>query len=1233
MSRASELRELRNTFDRFSVWILLRHAASSAASVNLIHGKNVHPDLCNYMVALTRTENNGILELAILEHHLTKAQFEAVPEDARNETIDRMVHFSNVPSSQCSVQYYLHITNEWPTLQSVASPMILLRNRDLHSFDISSITTSDLCAISAARELSDARNRNVLDVGSCSGHTIRQVFQRILSKSDTMVSQADSPHTPAQFPIDARSVNGIKLEDLTALLNANERREGPPPLGLFLVRQANLEAIRLYVKKCCVDQLKDVTHSTWFLVSETIPFETNFPDHATVHEVAYVTDYGLVFWLRSRGPPTPVATHFTVSCWDEYDAVPPAPGWLNILVSNSSDGSTTYLEHLAASAKRTNPFQSIILLQAIDMMEVLLQPLLSWFDKLCQLIDAQQSEHTRHVVDTVSVILLVDHAIADDGSDLMAEAFVQFFNAINDSTIQRRVTVWIAGDDVLWTRFAANCKHSAMKYTMPKLNDDEQWQKWLSRMLPKDSKVDAKLALRNITANNGPLDGLPCFGTIFACTVLAEYITDRADDMVNGKLCCWWIDAMEHYVWKHIVPAGSNELQQLEEYCYERVFLPSTDHTKHFSSHSRIKHRTLQTLLAVQHLVKHPKLIKLAHFQRVGHDIIDLLLFRYSTVGIAVLHHHLDPVRQSSVEELRSITDCLQRNLLHVVHGSKEIADLLLSAEVPLEQQCVGQLNHWTPILAAIERKDWPLVDRLLAKGAKLSPRQAKLHPMPVSELEELVCDCIAENCTTLIVWVLENRPDYRITQQNVYTLSVYEEFDADLLFRLLTLAEEQGLTGRDPYRYIFDNSALDNAVEDERFELANFLVERLHFEATDAFNELRQQYEQNPQFNDYKRLHSLCRDGAFAMVRQMIEEKCLDAQQEYDGSNIFIQAASSGNLELVQYLCETHGFHARIDDRDEHGFTAMRQAMVQGHQPIVLFLRKHNATVNPSWMQQSSNVSAVDDSEIDTEDFLALIACDRERLARLSIDYNRYEGGELLLHCYIRYVDEPDDDIFRFLLAQYDNVDIRTDVSSELRCGETPLHLAYQSGNKRCREILLASGADIYAKSLRHGLTTLHFAVMGSAEKEIIEQLLDVYGFDVNTRDERGRTISFYMPVKSKLYHWLIERYQFDPCAADNNGQTVLHHRVIKNSFFARAEIEFLLQTLQVPQSHTDARGRLPLHYAVEADNCPIVRLLLKYRQDLCNVPDSKGLTVVQIAQHLPHDSATGNLFRLLHK
>uniref|UniRef100_A0A182JR15 Uncharacterized protein n=1 Tax=Anopheles christyi TaxID=43041 RepID=A0A182JR15_9DIPT len=1191
--------------------------APRADCVNLIHGKFVHSELCNYMVALIRNSKNGNSELAILEHHLTKAQFESVTEDTRKDAIERMIHFSTIPSSKCHIQYYLHISNDWPAVDTVASPIKLLKNIDLCSFDLSSITSNDLCMISAARELSDARNRNVYDIGLCADQTIGQVLQKITSLSGTIKSQVNSLPESTHYHMDARPVTGITLEDLTALMNSSEGNGAP--LGLFLVRQANLETIRLYVEKCCVDELKYVTHDTWFLVSETIPFETHFPNHSTVHEVAHVTDYGIVFWIRSRGLPTSVGTHFKISCWDAYEAVPPAPGWLNILVSNTSDGSTTYVEHLVASAKRTDPFQMVRLLQAADVMETLQQPNLCWFDKMCHLLGAQH-ENSRHVVGTVPLVLLLDHAISDDGSENVAQTLVQFVNSF-DASIIRRITVWIVGDDLLWTRFANNCKHAAIKHTMPKLKDEEQWKECLSRMLPKDTDVDKKLALQNIIANNGPIDSSPFFGNIFTCAVLAEYITDHADDIANGKLSFWWIEAMEQFVWKHIAPADSNDLKKLEEYCYERVFLPSFDHTNHFSCHSRIKHRTLQTLLAVHHIAKHIALIELASFRRVDYNLIDLMLFRHSAIGIAVLHHDVETVRQSSVEQLRSVTDRLQRNLLHVVHDSKEIADILLSAEVPFEQQCAAQLNHWTPIQIAIERSDWPLVDQLLAKGAKLFNRETKLHTMVVSALVELFNDCIANNCTTLIVWILENRPGYQITQQNVYTLSVYQEFDTDMLFRLLTIAHKQGFTGRQPYRYIFGNSALDNAVEDERIELATFLVDRLHFEATDAFKELCVQNEHNPQLSDYKQLYNLCRDGELVRVRQMIEEKCLNPQHEYDGSNIFIQAASSGNLELVQYLLETHGFHARINDCDQYGCSALSQAMVGGHQPIVHFLRKHNATaVNPSWIQNCSHIGADHDIEIDTEDFLVLIACNREKLSLLTIDYSRYEGGELLLHFYIRYVDETDEDTFRYLLSQYENVDVRTDVTPGLRCGETPLHLAYQSGNKRCIEILLDSGADIHAKSLLHGLSSLHYATMGSADKETIKQLVEVYGFDVNMRDERGRTISFYMPLKTELYRWLIQRYQFDPCATDNNGQTVLHHRIVKNSFFARAEIEYLLQTLQVSQSHTDARGRLPLHYAVEANNRQIVALLLKYRQDLCNVPDNDGLTAVQIALNLNH-------------
>uniref|UniRef100_A0A182PNL3 Uncharacterized protein n=1 Tax=Anopheles epiroticus TaxID=199890 RepID=A0A182PNL3_9DIPT len=1218
MYRSVELRELRNAFDAFSVWILLRNA-TTAGGVNLLHGKKVDPALYNFLVARV---DNGINEkptIAILEYHLTKAQFEAVQENTRKDAIERMVQFLDISPLKYSLQHYLYITNERPPIEFVPSSMTLLNSGELHSYDLSSISRNDLCTISASRELPDGWNRNVYTIAQ----TIRQGSKIISCKSASIQPLREIIHN------DAVPVNGIKLADLSAVLNTDKGRGAP--LGLFLVRQAELETIRLYVKKCSVDRLEDVTPDTWFLVSDIIPFETDFPHHLTVHEVSYVTDYGIVFWMRCRGLPTPIGTHFTVHHWEEHDAVLPAPAWLNILVSNVTDGSTTFLGRLAANAKRANPFQMVALLQAADMVEALQkQPIASWIDALCHLLGAE-SEDARHVVATVPIVLFVDHALADDGSDYVAQTLVQFINLIDDNgSIQGRLNVWIVGDDVLWTRFATTCTHAAIKHCMPKLDHEEQWKECLSQMATNDSSSNIKDALKIIPVDNDRLRGCAFFGNIFTCNVLAENITDRGDGTMSGSLANWWIEAMEQYVWKHIAPPESNDLQKLEQHCYERVFLPSTDQKKHFSSQSPVKHRTIQKLLAVQHLVKHPASIELASFQRVGYFLMDLLLFRHSAVGIAVLSRDVETVRQSSREELQSVNDCLQRNLLHIVHNCPDIADVLLSAEVPLEQQCAPQLNHWTPLQMALERNDWPLVDRLLAKGAKMPTQENKLRTMPVSELEDLFSCCIADSCTTLIVWILQHRPDYRITHENVFTLSVYEEFETELLFRVLTIAQEQGLTVKEPepYRYIFGNSALDNAVHDERIELATFLVDQLHFEATDAFNELQTQFQNNPRLMDYKQLHRHCDYGDLCKVQQMIEEKGLDPQQEYDGSNIFIRAAASGCLELVQYLFETHGFCKRIDGRDQHGDSALTQAMIRGHQPIVQFLRKHKATVDSSRIHQYSNLVTDVGINIDTEDFLQLIACDRETLSSLNIDYYRYESGELLLHFYIRYADEPNEDTFRYLLSQYDNIDIRTDVTSELRYGETPLHLAFQNGNKLYRRILLESGADIHAKSLRHGLTSLHYAIMGNADRETLQQLLDVYGFDVNTRDERGRTISHYMPLKAELYRWLIERYQFDPNARDNSGQTVLHHRVIENSFFVREKVEFLLQNVQLSQSCTDNRGRLPLHYAAEANCREIVRLLLKYRQDLCHIPDGEGLTSVQIAQNLNH-TAIGDLFR----
>uniref|UniRef100_A0A1Y9H9L9 Uncharacterized protein n=1 Tax=Anopheles farauti TaxID=69004 RepID=A0A1Y9H9L9_9DIPT len=1225
-----EVQELRNAFDRFSVWILVHHEAS-AAKLRFLHGKLIHSELCNYLVALFSSEENGtLLELSLLECYLTKAQFEAASKSTRKDAIERVIHFINGPAN-ITLKHYLHVSNDWPPIRHVESGIILLKTSDLNEIDLSQFPDYILCQISALREIPYTRNTNVYDIGLYNGQKIRDIIRKSVANKLVGSEPRDNMDPVSEksyYPIEAKPVNGIELEDLTKVMNSSE---GYAPLGLFLVRQAELKDIMGYVKQFCVDRLEDVTQDTWFLVSDKVPFETTFIEHQTVHEVVHLRDYGIVFMIRSKGPLTGVGKHFTITWWDQYDSTPPAPGYLNILVSNVTDGSTTYLQHLAISVRKYDPFRMVTIWQAYDLIELLQKSSENMIDALFYSIFCAKSEEEKFAVSTGKLMLFIDHAVLDSRSTFVAKALVKFLNSIEGTHYCQRTTIWIVGDDLLWKEISLNCKHPAMKHCMPNLQE-EQRRDCLALMLKEVDDKKIENILEHMIASNSRTKVDELFGNVFTLAIMAENINGCPEGTVPGTPMYWWVGAMENFVWKCIAPDASDELHDLERHCFERMCATSSfSHTEYSSMQDRqVLHRTIRNLLAARYLVQHTHLIDLESYRRFDNCLIDGLLFRNSPTALAVLHHDVEAIHQCPMEELKYVTDCLQRNLLHIAHSSKDIQDILLLADISVHQQC-RQLNNWTPLLMAIDRNDWPFVDRLLTKGAELLPHHpSKLHMMPHSELEEVFCECISDNCTKLIDWILKYRPDYLLTQRNIYMLSAFEEFEQEMLFHLLTLAQTQRLPEREPpYRFIFNNSALDNAVEDERLELAVFLVERLSFPATDAYLEFRaRQTQQNGQLKEYQKLFELCRNGELAAVSQMLEETELDPLFKHSGTNLLVQASTSGNVELVRYLVENHGFDKQLDDPDDNGCTAMSEALTGSHKTTVQYLLAHGAIVDPAWTNNDPDQLSVEDVEIDTNDFLVLLQCNQEKLKQLNIDYYRYDGRDLFLHFYIRYVEKPDEDHFRFLLSNYADIDVRTSITEESSYGETPLHIALQNGKKSCAEILLELGADIYAKSLKYGLSSLHFAIMGNAERPMIQRLIDVYGFDINMADERGRTISFYMPLNTDLYRWLIDKYQFDPSACDCNGQTLLHHNVVENSFFARPKIEYLLQLPYFSQSHTDNRGRIPLHYAVEAGNLMIVRLFAKYRPDLYHIADSEGVTPVQLAETLNH-TAINEFFR----
>lgn len=76
--------------------------------------------------------------------------------------------------------------------------------------------------------------------------------------------------------------------------------------------------------------------------------------------------------------------------------------------------------------------------------------------------------------------------------------------------------------------------------------------------------------------------------------------------------------------------------------------------------------------------------------------------------------------------------------------------------------------------------------------------------------------------------------------------------------------------------------------------------------------------------------------------------------------------------------------------------------------------------------------------------------------------------------------------------------------VFSRNQYGETPLHLAAQTGHKDVVELLLAYKADANARSLR-GWTPLHFAA-ANGHRDVVALLL-AKNADVNARTDRGET------------------------------------------------------------------------------------------------------------------------------
>ena len=125
--------------------------------------------------------------------------------------------------------------------------------------------------------------------------------------------------------------------------------------------------------------------------------------------------------------------------------------------------------------------------------------------------------------------------------------------------------------------------------------------------------------------------------------------------------------------------------------------------------------------------------------------------------------------------------------------------------------------------------------------------------------------------------------------------------------------------------------------------------------------------------------------------------------------------------------------------------------------------------------------------------------------------------------------------------------------------------------------------------------------------DKTKIEKLIDS-GIDINTTDEKGRSLLFSLAAKKKIdsIKILIQK-GIDLDLEDNYGHTVLTDVMSRSDGLM---MRFLLDN-GVSVNHINSSGRTIFHDAALEENFKVIQILMKYRPDF-NIKDFYGKTVL---------------------
>ncbi|XP_018335993.1 myotrophin [Agrilus planipennis] len=103
-------------------------------------------------------------------------------------------------------------------------------------------------------------------------------------------------------------------------------------------------------------------------------------------------------------------------------------------------------------------------------------------------------------------------------------------------------------------------------------------------------------------------------------------------------------------------------------------------------------------------------------------------------------------------------------------------------------------------------------------------------------------------------------------------------------------------------------------------------------------------------------------KNGDLEQVKDIIEKKCVDVNQEIDGRPPILYAADYGQADVIEYLISAG---ADVNSKDKHGITAILAAIWEGHKDCVKLLLDKGALRDGRAPDGTTYVDAAENSEI----------------------------------------------------------------------------------------------------------------------------------------------------------------------------------------------------------------------------------------------------------------------------